>query len=134
VNTALENIPTYVFHGGTRYDRAKAIARLVHTLPTDAVVGIFYAAIEAIPLEISGVTCRIVSQMAPLGCACCTAQISFRVELVRFLRRERPTRLVIELGDAAHVELVQGQLTGPSFAAVLMLASIINSADAAHPI
>jgi G3E family GTPase len=43
----------------------------------------------------------------PAGCPCCTGRVALQVELTRALRETRPSRVLIELPDAEHAELLR---------------------------
>ncbi len=53
-------------------------------------------------------------RLAPAGCPCCTARLALELVLVRALRELRPTRVLVELGNAGHQVLLRRTLcAGP---------------------
>jgi G3E family GTPase len=58
------------------------------------------------------------------GCLCCTGLLTFRVGLVRLLRRMAaapPALLLIDAGTSVHHERMLAELQGPQFAALIRL-------------
>lgn len=132
MNPRLANVPTHVVFGAGVDERTAAIDDLIALHSADALIAVLRAGIGPLAAGEQLAGRPIVMQQAPIGCACCTARITFRIALVRFLREHRPTRLIVEFGPGTHVEALRRQLADPSFAEVLQLIDSIDLDDAAQ--
>jgi len=77
--------------GAPRSGKSALVARLVAERPR------WLGIANAIPAA-----CPRGLRLAPAGCPCCTARLALELALVRALRELRPTRVLVELGDAGH--------------------------------
>ncbi len=127
----LINVPTHVVFGAGVGERTAAIEDLIAAHPKGELVGVLRAGIGTLAPGERIAGHRIVTEQAPIGCACCTARITFRIALVRFLRDHRPARLIVEFGPGTHVDALRQQLADQTFAEVLHLIGSIDLDDAA---
>lgn len=127
----LANVPTHVVFGGGVGERSAAIEGLITAHPKGELVGVLRAGIGTLEAGERIAGHRVVMEQAPIGCACCTARVTFRIALVRFLRDHRPARLIVEFGPGTHVDALRQQLADQSFAEVLDLIGSIDLDDAA---
>ena len=75
-------------------------------------------------LELPDVSADVEIAFVAPGCLCCTGLLTFRVGLVRLLRRmvdAPPAMLLIDAGASVHRERMLAELQGPQFAALIRL-------------
>ncbi|MFN0300128.1 MAG: GTP-binding protein [Burkholderiales bacterium] len=128
----LANVPTHVVSGGSVEDRTAVIEGLIAGHSTDELIAVMRAGIGTLAAGERIAGQRVIVQQAPIGCACCTARVTFRIALVRLLRELRPARLIVEFGPGAHVDALRRQLTEQSFAEVLHVIDSVDLDDAAQ--
>lgn len=109
-------VPALLLCGGALEDRNAAIARLAEPVPGGRSIAVLRAGIGLFSGPELSFGPHVVMKRAPMGCLCCTAAVMFRVALFELLRTSRPARLVVDLGQGAHVATLEGQLQGESLA------------------
>lgn len=67
--------------------------------------------------------------LTPRACPCCIGRIEAKVQLTRLLRERRPTRVLLELGDAQHLAPLQRILDEPPLAQYLEAGRVIRLPD-----
>ena len=68
----------------------------------------------------------------PGGCICCSAGLALRTTLVRLLREQRPTRLLIEPTGLAHPASVIDTLRSPGLREAVQVKAVIGLVDPRH--
>lgn len=109
-------VPALLLCGGALEDRNAAITRLVNPAAQGRPIAVLRAGIGVFAGPDESFGPHVVTKRAPMGCLCCTAAVMFRVALFELLRKTRPARLVVDLGQGAHVATLEGQLQGESLA------------------
>ena len=67
--------------------------------------------------------------LTPRACPCCIGRIEAQVQLTRLLRERRPTRVLLELGDAQHLAPLQRILDESPLAQYLEAGRVIRLPD-----
>ena len=52
----------------------------------------------------------VVAERLQAGCPCCVGQVVFRTRLVQWLRKSRPTQVLLLTTDPSHVDTLRSQL------------------------
>ena len=90
----MSRVPLHIVSGAPRSGKSALIERLIGA--RDGWLGLVNA-------ERAGAR-RAALRRLPPACPCCTGRIVLQVELTRVLREMRPSRVLLELTDAAHAE------------------------------
>ena len=86
-----------------RYLLARIVAgALVVSLTTEANA----ALLTGQPWPVADVT----AERLQAGCPCCVGQVVFRTRLVQWLRKSRPTQVLLLTTDPSHVDTLRSQL------------------------
>ena len=64
--------------------------------------------------------------ITPRACPCCLGRVEAQVQLTRLMRERRPTRVLLELGDAQHLAPLQRMLNESPLAQYLEAGRVIR--------
>lgn len=135
-NKPLTQIPTYLISGILGVGKSSALLALIQQQAPEEVWAVLIN--DFAP---AGMDVRLLQDQVPKeakvqfaevagGCACCLANLPFKVALNRLLRQARPDRVLIEATGLSHAGELKRLLTGPEYAQVLDLQSVMTLVDA----
>lgn len=114
----MSRVPVHAVAGGPRSGKSALIAR--HAAAEPGSLGFVNARLADLPNL----------RLAPAGCPCCTARVAMQVALVKALRETRPTRVYVELPDAAHAATLARVLQEWPLSQYVSVAAAVSPAPA----
>ena len=105
-------VPTFVLAGGSLEDRDAAIARLAEPIEGGHPIAVLRTGSGVLAGAGRSFGPHVVVKRSAIGCLCCTAGTLFRVALFGLLHATRPARLIVDLGQGAHVATLETELSG----------------------
>ncbi|SEI37448.1 GTPase, G3E family [Allopseudospirillum japonicum] len=132
----LAHIPTHLISGILGVGKSSALLALIQQQPPEEVWAVLInefapAGMDALLLQDQvPQDAKVTFAEVAGGCACCLANLPFKVALNRLLRQTRPDRVLIEATGLSHTRELKHLLTGPEYAQVLDLQSVMTLVDA----
>ena len=115
-------VPALLVAGIDAAQRAQALRTLLSRRPPHQRWAVITSGLGA--LELPDGSPQVETAFVAPGCLCCTGLLTFRVGLVRLLRRMAaapPALLLIDAGTSVHHERMLAELQGPQFATLIRL-------------
>jgi G3E family GTPase len=115
-------VPALLVAGIDAAQRAQALRTLLSRRPPHQRWAVITSGLGS--LELPDGSPQVETAFVAPGCLCCTGLLTFRVGLVRLLRRMAappPALLLIDAGTSVHHERMLAELQGPQFAALIRL-------------
>lgn len=127
-----ERIPTNVIVGFLGSGKTTAITKLIDQRAEGEKWSIFINEFGKVSIDHALVDSNpegIAVEELGGGCACCTMALVFQPLLAKFIRREKPDRLILEPSGLSHPAKVVDILRNPNFSGAIDLRNIICLVD-----